>query len=221
MRTEHDLDEMLAEHGRRFDPEHRPDLPPAEPRPPRTTWPRNLAVKFWRPSDQAELAHWVKRLYHDQGLTIAATAEALRIGAVTISREVHRQGLLRAPSKAGVEERRERARAIYREHHGLITGKALAKLVGVSESAALAYIRDIRDEIERPDGPVLRDPKLERTVDRALTSMTDMAELLSTIHLHGLAPDTETAARWERQIRQINKVVNSVRRHAKGESHAE
>lgn len=264
-----DIDEMLAKHERT-----QPDLlahagvveagarPEPAPRPPRSTWPRSLARKHWRPSDRAELAYWVRKLYGEQAQSAVATARTLSLDRKVIQDEIDKQGIKRTsisteerramvrraagdapttPTKVaddlglplttviadfhalGLATSRDRqaqvfaqAKALYEERHGNVTGPEIARLLDIKVTSAQSILARIRRQSARP---TTTDPKVERTVGRALTQMADMAELLLTQPLAALAPSSEVADLWEQQIRAIVRTVNSVRRHAKGESH--
>jgi hypothetical protein len=235
MRTKDDLDQMVADHDTRTNGQHdelvgyQTEADPLVRRArilvemggdyPRNVWPTHSSR--WTEADVAERREWVRELYGRRQLAIPVVAGRLGLNMATISNDVRVMGIGRGRGilgQEGVKERRRKERQVHVRRLFEGEGRSaqdIAELLGVNESTVHNDVRSLGLTRGRPR---VSNAKLTQVVDRAVTQLSTMAQLLlDQDGVDALVVEPDRVKEWERQLRVVGRAVARVRRTMKGE----
>lgn len=234
-----DIDTMLARHEERHGERNGELLGVSEPHEPedplvkrakilvklsgatvRNSWPEH--ARYWGDADRAERREWVRKLYDEDGLAVSAVVERLgNVSEGTVYDDIAYLGIQRKGKRLGketVKARKADARLAEVRQLYEVEGRSIqeiAERLGAAEST-------IQNDVHRGDltrgKPRLADKKIVAIIDRAVTQLASMAQLvLDQDGLSGLVVEAGQAKEWEQQLKIVGRAVGRVRRTMKGE----
>jgi len=185
----------------------------------RTSWP--VHARYWNDADRAERREWVRQLYGEQGLAVKAVVELLgNVSEGTVHDDVNFLGIQRgrvmgkdSDRARKTQDRVDQVRQLY-----AVEGRSAPEIAERLGSAETTIHNDIRMNGLVRGKPRLADKKIVAIVDRAVTQLASMAQLLlDQDGLSGLVVESSQAQEWEKQLKIVGRAVGRVRRTMKGE----
>lgn len=237
MRTQHNLDDMLARHDQANGQHEEPPEPAAETEEDylvrrarmlvrlsgdrvRNVWP--VHASHWNEADRAERREWVRQLYGERQLAVKRVAELLgNVSHNTVTDDVRFLGIgrkgklgLEGGKQLKVQARREEVKRLHAAGYGTTE---IAEQLGAGGTTIAS---DIRQMGLAPLTAYNRvsDRQTIQVVGRAVEQLAAMAQLvLNQDGIAKLAVDEDTAKVWEQQCKIVARAVSRVRRTMKGE----